>query len=140
MVQEEIPQVRALGPAEFARQIRHAHLHPTTKLVALHVMTYADFEGGDEVFPGEQLLADELGRTTRCVREHLKILRDKGILTRVKRTNRRRAVYDVYQLSWPLDPERVPMRLDPDERLDGDLPPVRLPRNRTKERKRVYID
>ncbi len=139
-MQEEIPQVRALGPDEFARLIRHAHLHPTTKLVALHVMTYADFNKGDEVFPGEQLIADELGRTIRCVREHLKILRDKGILTRAKRTNRRRAVYDEYYLSWPLDPGRVPMRLDPDERLDVDLPPVRLPRNRANERKRVYVD
>jgi hypothetical protein len=134
--QEEIPEVRLLGPDEFSRLIRRAHLHPTTKLVALHMMTYANYKDGRQIFPGEGLIADELGRTTRCIREHLKILRDRRLLTRVRHNSGRLGVYDEYWLSWPLDPGVVQMRLGPDYELLGDLPPVQLPRNRKNEKPR----
>lgn len=134
MRQEEIPQVRLLKQDEFSRLVRRAHLHPTTKFIALHMMTYANFSDGKQIFPGEDLLADELGRTERCVREHLKILRELQILTRVRHNSGRRGVYDEYWLTWPLDSEKVPMRLDPDEELVPELPPVRLFRNRANEK------
>ena len=139
MAQEEIPDVRLLRQDEFSRLIRRAHLHPTTKLIALHMMTYASFKNGKQIFPGEDLVADELGRTARCVREHLKILRDLRILTRVRHNSGRRAVYDEYWLSWPLDDQKVPMRLHGDDELVPALPRVRLPRNRDNERKRVPV-
>ncbi len=139
MVQEEIPQVRILPPGEFVRLIRRAHLHPTTKLIAEHVSSYAS-SSGKRIFPGEKLIAAELGRTTRCVREHMKILRDKGLLTRVRHNSGRWQVHDEYWLSWPLDTDRVPMRLGPDRDLlikEGDR--VRLYRDRTNEKKRSYV-
>lgn len=134
MRQEEIPEVRLLRHDEFSRLVRCAHLHPTTKFIALHMMTYANFEDGREIFPGEALVADEIGRSLQCVREHLKILRELQILTRVRHNSGRRGVYDEYWLTWPLDAEKVPMRLDPDDELVPELPPVRLYRNRTNEK------
>jgi hypothetical protein len=125
--QEEIPEVRLIKPREFSRLIRRAHLHPTTKLVALHVMTYANFDDGKEIFPGEELIAEELGRTQRCIREHLKILRDLQILVRVRHNSGQRGVYDEYWLSWPLDIEKVSFR---PPRGDNPLPSVRLFRRR----------
>jgi hypothetical protein len=134
--QEEIPEVRLLTPDEFARWVRRAHLHPTTKLVALHMMTYANYKDGKGIFPGEDLVADELGRTERCIREHLKILRDLRILTRVRHNAGRRGYYDMYWLTWPLDDEKVQMRLDTRNDLTDELPPVRLYRNRVNEKPR----
>jgi hypothetical protein len=125
--QEEIPEVRLLQPKEFARLIRRAHLHRTTKLIALHMMTYANYDDGKQIFPGEQTIAEELGPKPRCVREHLKILRDLRILTRVRHNSGQYGVYDEYWLSWPLDPEKVPMR---GPKGDNPLPPVRLFRRR----------
>lgn len=129
--QEEIPEVRLLSPDEFAPLVRRAHLHPTTKLVALHMMTYASFKDGKQIYPGEETIAEELGRTTRCVREHLKILRDLRILTRVRHNSGRRAIHDEYWLSWPLDVEKIPMKWPTgDSEPVLALPPVRLFRRR----------
>lgn len=141
MQQEEIPEVRLLRQDEFARLVRRAHLHPTTKLVALHMMTYANYKDGKQIFPGESLVADELGRSTKCIREHLRILRDLRILTRVRHNSGLRAVYDEYWLSWPLDPQKVPMRLTPgDNERVPELPPARLYRNRVNEKPRRVVE
>ncbi|MGH3414902.1 MAG: hypothetical protein ACRDVE_18095 [Actinocrinis sp.] len=139
MRQEEIPDIYLLKQDDFSRMIRRAHLHPTTKLIALHLMTYANYVDGKQIFPGEKLIAAELGRTTRCVREHLKILRDLRILTRVHHNSGRFGVYDEYWLSWPIDDETVGMRLRDEDGAIPDMPRVRLPRKRENERKRIPV-
>lgn len=84
---------------------------------------YANPRTGKFVYPGEQRVAAAMGRKIRCVREHLKILRELEILTRVRHNAGQKGVMDEYWLTWPLDPEKVPSTFE-------GRPPVRLKRRR----------
>ncbi len=130
--QEEIPQVRLLTPDEFVKRVRTAHLHRTTKLIAMHMSSYADYRSGKQIFPGERYVAEALGLKERCVREHLKICRQLNILTRVRHNSGKWRIHDEYWLSWPLDEESIldKLRAKPDQ-----LTPVRMSQYRPPKEK-----
>lgn len=109
----EAPETRQVGTFEFNQLLRRAELPPMTKLVAFAYASYASPDG-DRIWPGERRVADELDLTERAVRGHVGALRACGLLTRVRAHSPGRAAE--YLLSWPLDGDRVPMRLDPDGR------------------------
>lgn len=135
MRQEEIPEVRFMGVMQYLNELNRLHLHRTTLGIARYMASRADYDSGRNIFPGEETVAYECGvKTRRCVREHLKILRDYKLLTRVRHNSGRMGWYDEYWLSWPLDTNPLPWKhgvhLDPDKRLE----PVRLPRKRDNEK------
>jgi hypothetical protein len=120
--QEEIPEIRFLGRDEFHKLIARAHIHRTTHAIAIQMATYANHRTGRFIFPGENAVAAALGLRIRCVREHLALLRELRVLTRVRHNSGQRGVYDEYWLTWPLDFESVPMTYTAEKRR----PPVRL--------------
>jgi hypothetical protein len=107
----EVPDVRLIGTFEFSQLLRRAELPPMTKLVAFAYVSYASPDGG-RIWPGERRVADELDLTERAVRGHVGVLRMCGLLMRVRAHSPGRAAE--YALSWPLDPGRMPMRVDPE--------------------------
>lgn len=100
-----------MGTFEFSQLLRRAELPAMTKLVAFAYASYASPDGA-RIWPGERRVADELDLTERAVRGHVGVLRACGALTRLRAHSPGRAAE--YALSWPLDPQRLPMRLDPD--------------------------
>jgi hypothetical protein len=111
-VGDDVPEVWFTGSYEWLRLLRRADLKPTTKLVAFDLASYANPDG-KRVRPGEERVARDLDLTERAVRTHMAILRDLGMLTRIKGHGRGHRA-DEYWLSWPFDTARVPMRQAPD--------------------------
>ena len=137
MQQEEIPEVRFMPVMQYLNDLNRLHLHRTTLGVARYLASRADYGTGKNIFPGEETIAYECGlKTTRAVREHLKILREYKLITRVRHNSGRLGWYDEYWLTWPIDTEMLPykygLHLDPDKRLE----PVRLARKRDNEKPR----
>ena len=132
MRQEEIPEIRFLGRDEFHKLIARAHIHRTTHAVAVQMATYANHRTGRFIFPGEEAVAAAMGLQIRCVREHLDLLRELRVLTRVRHNSGQRGVYDEYWLTWPLDWEKVPMTYAAEGRR---RPPVRLVDIRSERRR-----
>lgn len=64
---------------------------PTTKLVAITLATYADYETG-ECFPSVQTLMIDTGLSNRAICQHIKNIEGLGILL-VDRSNGRRSYY-----------------------------------------------
>lgn len=108
---KEVPAVRWVTQYDFFNLLRRAHLSITTKAIAFDMASYASPDG-TRIYPGDEKVADELDLTDRAVREHTAVLRDLGLLTRVRHHGLKTA--GEYRLSWPQDPEFVAMRLDPD--------------------------
>ena len=75
----------------FVKAVRQISMPPTTKLVAITLATYADYESG-ECFPSIQTLMDDTGLSNRAVGLHIKHIENLGILF-VDRTNGRRSYY-----------------------------------------------
>ncbi|ENV16474.1 helix-turn-helix domain-containing protein [Acinetobacter guillouiae] len=75
----------------FVKAVRQISMPPTTKLVAITLATYADYETG-ECFPSIQTLMDDTGLSNRAVGLHIKHIENLGILI-VDRTNGRRSYY-----------------------------------------------
>jgi hypothetical protein len=125
-VDKEVPAVRWITQYDFFNLLRRTHLSITTKAVAFNMASYASPDG-TRIYPGDQKIADELDLTERAVREHTAVLRGLGLLTRVRHHGLRTA--GEYRLSWPKDPDFVPMRLDPDgNRLIPKAEPKPRPR------------
>jgi|GEM_PF-4718027 len=122
----------------YLNDLNRVHLQRTTLGVARYMASHADYDTGKNIFPGEQLAAFECGVKYRCVREHLKILREYKLLTRVRHNSGRMGWYDEYWLTWPLDEEAVKLPLKIGQHLDPDKPLelVRLPRKRDNEKPR----
>jgi len=115
---------------DWLRIIRRSELSFTTKGIAVYLAIFAD-QDGSQVRPGEERAAGELDLTTRCVREHMEILRNAGLIERVNRGTAVRGRADKYQLTCPgAGHEPVPMRFDPD---GNRLTPVRPVRKRAKK-------
>jgi hypothetical protein len=68
--------------AKWEHLIRWLPLASTTKAVAYALATFADNESGENVRPGERLLAHATGLSTRAVREHTNVLMEEGLLYR----------------------------------------------------------
>lgn len=137
MRQEEIPEVRLMGVMQYLNDLNRLHLHRTTLAIARYMASRADYDTGRNVFPGEKTIAYECGlTTTRAVREHVKILRDLRLLTRVRHNSGRMGWYDEYWLSWPLDTTSLPWKYGPHITPDKPLEPVRLHRKRDNEKPR----
>ena len=136
MQQEEIPEVRIVGAREFFNLLDRARLHRTTLAVARYLASRADFDTGRNIFPGEDTIGANTGLKRRAVREHLKILREYKIITRVRHNSGRYGWYDEYWLTWPLDFESVPTLYGPERDPDKPLLPVQLHRNRANEKVR----
>lgn len=75
----------------FINAVRQIPMPPTTKLVAITLATYADYETG-ECFPSIQTLMDDTGLSNRAVIAHLKNIEKLGILI-ADRSNGRRTYY-----------------------------------------------
>lgn len=134
--QEEIPEIRCVPPNEYFNLLNRTHLQRTTLGVARYMASRADYGTGKNIFPGEETIGAECGLKRRAVREHLKILRDLKLLTRVRHNSGRYGYYDEYWLTWPLDWSAVPMQYGPERDPDKPLPAVRLPRKRDNEKPR----
>lgn len=63
-------------------RIRWLPLPATTKLVAYAMATFATYDTGEDVRPGERLLAQATGLSTRAVREHINVLLTEGLIYR----------------------------------------------------------
>ena len=75
----------------YVKAIRSIQMHPTTKLVAMTLATYADYETG-ECYPSIQTLVEDTGLSNRVVCLHIKHIEQLGILT-ADRSNGRRSYY-----------------------------------------------
>lgn len=75
----------------FVKAVRQIPMPPTTKLVAITLATYADYETG-ECYPSIQTLMDDTGLSNRVVGLHIKHIENLGILV-VDRSNGRRSYY-----------------------------------------------
>ena len=75
----------------FVKAVRQISMSPTTKLVAITLATYADYETG-ECYPSIQTLMDDTGLSNRAVGLHIKHIENLGILV-VDRSNGRRSYY-----------------------------------------------
>ena len=86
----------------YVKAIRSIQMHPTTKLVAMTLATYADYETG-ECYPSIQTLVEDTGLSNRVVCLHIKHIEQLGILT-ADRSNGRRSYYkfDVEALTKPV--------------------------------------
>ena len=73
------------------KAVRQISMPPTTKLVAITLATYADYETG-ECYPSIQTLMDDTGLSNRAVGLHIKHIENLGILV-VDRSNGRRSYY-----------------------------------------------
>lgn len=75
----------------FVKAVRQISMPPTTKLVAITLATYADYETG-ECYPSIQTLMDDTGLSNRVVCQHIKNIEKMGILV-ADRSNGRRTFY-----------------------------------------------
>ena len=75
----------------FVKAVRQISMPPTTKLVAITLATYADYETG-ECYPSIQTLMDDTGLSNRVVCQHIKNIEKMGILV-ADRSNGRRSYY-----------------------------------------------
>lgn len=125
----EIPRIRFVSRDEWYLLLERAHLHPSTKNVAMAMARFANPRSGRFIFPGEVRLAGAMQRKERHVREHLALLRELEILTRVRHNAGQKGVFDEYWLTWPLDDALLQWRID-------GHPPVKL-RDIRAERKRL---
>jgi DNA-binding transcriptional ArsR family regulator len=89
---------------EWDGTVRRLALPPAVKLVAAYASQYADNEG-KHIRPGVERLALETGYSPATVKRSLKVLRDLGLLVRVRSgsSQGRRAVADEYRLVIPAD-------------------------------------
>jgi len=97
---------------QWGKFILRADLPKTTKDIALALILWGD-EDGSNVRPGNRRLAAAFDIEERSVREHLKILRDLGLIERVG-FGRAGGKADVYQLTTPgAGYPEIPMLFDP---------------------------
>lgn len=75
----------------FIKAVRQTPMPPTTKLVAITLATYADYETG-ECYPSIQTLMADTGLSNRAVIAHIKNIEKLGILI-ADRSNGRRSYY-----------------------------------------------
>lgn len=110
----------SVGRYEWERWVRRVRLHPSVKLVALTLATYANRDG-THMYPGVAKLAAVTGLTERSVRDALKTLRDLGLLERTREgfRNGRRALADEHEMRRPTDLEDRTHLLSPDESPDS---------------------
>lgn len=74
--------LQARSRADWEKLIRWLPLAATTKAVAYAMATFADNKTGENVRPGERLLGQATGLSTRAVREHINVLMDEGLIYR----------------------------------------------------------
>lgn len=99
---------------DWVRGVRRARLGTSTYAVALTIASYADADGS-KIYPGVARLAWECEVSYTTVKRALRLLRDAGLIERVKRGNRAAGWSDRYRLIW--DPDRLTSRVtvpDPD--------------------------
>lgn len=124
---------------QYLNDINSIHLHRTTLGIARYLASRADYGTGKNIYPGEETIAYECGlKTTRGVREHMKILRDLKLITRVRHNSGRYGHFDEYWLSWPLDTSILTYKVGVHVRdeSEGPFEPVRLKRKRDNEKPR----
>lgn len=101
---------------EWERLLRRCVLPGPVKAVGAFMAQYADSDGS-RMFPGVEKLSAVTGYSPRHVRNALSVLREKGLLKRVRQGSAagRRALADEYVLTRPPFPGRSMHLLDPDE-------------------------
>lgn len=95
--------------------LKRARLDFTTKAIGMFVADYADFQTGEDVFPGGARLVVETGASHSTVERALAKLRKLGLIRMTKRGNRRRGLSDEYALAIPEDLLDHVAVLSPDE-------------------------
>lgn len=94
--------------------LKRARLDFTTKAIAMFVADYADYQTGEDVYPGIARLVVETGASHSTVERALAKLRKLGLIRMTKRGNRRMGLSDEYALAVPEDLlDRVEVR-DPE--------------------------
>lgn len=96
------------------RWIRRLILPSGVKYTALMAITYGDLDGS-RVHPGVELLARVMNVGTASVKRHLRVLRELGLIERVKQGNRHNNDSDEYRITLPANLLELPM-LGPDEK------------------------
>lgn len=106
---EHVPVTSSFWWGKF---IARADLPKTTKQIAMALPFWGD-EDGANIRPGNRILAIAVGIEERSVREHLKLLRDLGLIERVG-FGRSGGKADVYRLTTPgAGYPAIPMLADP---------------------------
>lgn len=93
---------RRMGP-ELVRQwvrrvLGHNDLTPTQKTVLVALQTFANYDDGTNAHPGEILLSETCGITTRAVRSAIKRGRDLGLIEQTAEENPRAHRAAVYRI------------------------------------------
>jgi hypothetical protein len=70
----------ARSRGDWEKLIRWLSLPATTKAVAYALATFADNKTGENVRPGERLLAQATGLSTRAARQHIHTLMEEGLI------------------------------------------------------------
>jgi DNA-binding HxlR family transcriptional regulator len=97
---------------DWERIIRRMDMPSGAKYLALMLATYAD-QDGTRVHPGVELLARVMCVSEKTVDRSLKVLRELGLVTLVKKGNRHAKQADEYRLT--ASAELLGRMLDPDE-------------------------
>jgi hypothetical protein len=87
---------------DWVNVVRRARMHPTTKLVALLLASYANPDG-TSIYPGIARVAVQSRQSYRTVQRELKHLRDMQLLESTKRQGTRRGWKAGYQLIFGPD-------------------------------------
>ena len=102
-----------VGRFDWERWIRRLILPQKEKYHALMLATYADPDGS-RVRPGTVVMAAVTNTSEATVKRHMDVLRERGLIKKVKQGNRHARRADEYQLTIPANILELPM-LDPDE-------------------------
>ncbi|MGY4103454.1 hypothetical protein ACW2Q0_28405 [Nocardia sp. R16R-3T] len=113
-------ELQPVGRFEWERWLRRLTLPPGAKYTALMAITYGDLDGS-RVFPGVKKLARVMCVGEASVKRHMRVLREVGLIERVKQGNRHAEESDEYRITLPSNLMDLPM-LDPDEKelMSGD--------------------
>ncbi|MGA5542720.1 hypothetical protein ACPCIR_12785 [Mycobacterium sp. NPDC051198] len=93
---------RRMGPELLRQWVRrvlgHDDLTPTQKTVLVALQTFANYDDGTNAHPGEILLSETCGITTRAVRSAIKRGRDLGLIEQTAEENPRAGRAAVYRI------------------------------------------
>ncbi|WP_280244981.1 hypothetical protein [Nocardia abscessus] len=112
-------ELEPVGRFEWERWIRRLILPPGVKYTALMAITYGDLDGS-RVFPGVEKLALVMNVGTASVKRHMRVLRETGLIQRVKQGNRHAEETDEYRITLPSNLLDLPMLTPDEEPESGD--------------------
>lgn len=103
----------AVGPSVWLPAWRRVIAPPSVKLIGFACASWADWEDGAEIHPGNAVLGMACGGMHKgTVIPALAQIRDWGLMWRYSEGSKkgRAALSDVYRLTFPADASAIPMR------------------------------